>query len=76
MPLLVCHGTGDTRVSHEFSQRAFEQASEHRALRFETFEGASHTFRPSEMYWERLFSSIREWIDPTRTYFEKTKKQI
>ncbi len=44
VPLLVCHGTGDTRVSHEFSQRAFEQASEHRALRFETFEGASHTF--------------------------------
>ncbi|MDQ3741257.1 MAG: alpha/beta fold hydrolase [Actinomycetota bacterium] len=67
VPLLVCHGTEDTRIdcSHTrelVAARNVHSAGSAAAFRYEEFDGASHSFRPHAEHVQRLASTLVPWF--------------
>lgn len=67
VPLLVCHGTADTRIpySHTRSQVARRRRAE--GFRYLEFDGASHSIRPADVHWERLAFAVTSWFNGDAT---------
>lgn len=68
VPLLVCHGTADTRIDCSHSRAVARQTPDKPDFSYVEFGGASHSFRPEAQHWPRLASVIAEWVvaDPAR----------
>jgi alpha-beta hydrolase superfamily lysophospholipase len=66
-PVLLCHGTADTRIPHATTERAVEAAGGERpsALSMWLFAGASHLFRPAEQHHAALRDATAAWVDAT-----------
>jgi pimeloyl-ACP methyl ester carboxylesterase len=61
-PLLVCHGTEDTRIDCAHTRNLVAHRAQGRGFRYVEFEGASHSFRPETSCWPRLGSAITSWF--------------
>lgn len=65
-PLLVCHGSADTRIDCRHTRDLVALQSRRRAapdtFRYEEFRGASHSFRPDEAHWRRLASTVSRFL--------------
>ncbi len=61
LPLLVCHGTDDSRIPIEHSRQVFS-CSEHEGVIFAEFAGASHSFRPAQEQRSSLFRLFTHWL--------------
>jgi alpha-beta hydrolase superfamily lysophospholipase len=66
-PLLVCHGTADTRIAFSSSKKLAAErdklrASGRKSFLYEEFRGASHSFRPEAESWDRLASLVTDWF--------------
>src|SRR5262249_6444451 len=75
VPVLVCHGTADTRIP---VQTSLDAAARSRAdlVRFCLFDGASHSFRPENEHRPKLIETIVQWLRTTNrqlTTFEATR---
>ncbi len=62
VPLLVCHGTGDSRISHLHSRELAGRVTPGPHFRYTEFEGASHSFRPPELHWQNLSLTVINWL--------------
>jgi len=67
VPLLVCHGTADSRIDCAHTQALV--ATRHprspglpEGFRYAEFPGASHSFRPDDRHWQRLSSIVADWF--------------
>jgi pimeloyl-ACP methyl ester carboxylesterase len=56
-PLLLLHGTADTILPHECSERLYERAQEPRTLKL--FPGVGHRFTEAA---DELLQTVRDWI--------------
>lgn len=61
-PLLVCHGTADSRIPIAHTEAAMKHADEAQTTFFRV-PGASHSFKPSERCWPKLSRQIVDWLD-------------
>ncbi|HKP90334.1 MAG TPA: alpha/beta fold hydrolase [Thermoleophilaceae bacterium] len=66
VPLLVCHGTADTRINCEGTRKLVD-ARKRRAPKSSDFDywefsGASHSFRPSDSWWDHIASAVTTWF--------------
>ncbi len=61
LPLLVCHGTDDSRIPVEHSRKVFAGSRNESAI-FAEFPGASHSFRPAPMQRPILFDLFTRWL--------------
>lgn len=59
-PLLVLHGSADTRIPIDHTEEALAHAAFR--LTYVRLEGASHSLRPSELYWHRVSTALTDWI--------------
>jgi alpha-beta hydrolase superfamily lysophospholipase len=65
-PLLVCHGTRDSRIDFSNIQTLVKaRRRDAAAFKFFKVKGASHSFRPDITYWPALASQVSDWIDGT-----------
>ncbi|MBS1845145.1 MAG: alpha/beta fold hydrolase [Actinobacteria bacterium] len=66
MPLLVCHGTADSRVDYTHTEELVARMDRERNFRHVRFEGASHSFRPAadsgENHWVKLGDELVTWF--------------
>lgn len=65
IPLLVCHGTNDDRISCKYSRdiancRKDKNKSSH--FKYMEFEGASHSFKPESYHWAKLARDVTNWF--------------
>jgi uncharacterized protein len=65
VPLLVCHGSADTRIDCSHTRELVE-AVPRRAVEYREFRGASHSFRPDDRHWKRLSSVVGGWLTGMR----------
>lgn len=69
-PLLVCHGSADTRIDCGHTRDLVALRSRRRAapdaFRYEEFPGASHSFRPDEAHWKGLASTVSTFLSAPR----------
>jgi pimeloyl-ACP methyl ester carboxylesterase len=56
-PLLLLHGTADTILPHECSERLYERAQEPRTLKL--FPGVGHRFTEAA---DELLETVRDWL--------------
>ena len=56
-PLLLLHGTADTILPHECSERLYERAQEPRTLKL--FPGVGHRFTEAA---DELLQTVRDWL--------------
>ena len=56
-PLLLLHGTADTILPHECSERLYERAQEPRTLKL--FPGVGHRFAEAA---DELLETVRDWL--------------
>src|SRR6185437_5888712 len=56
-PLLLLHGTADTILPHECSERLYERAAEPRTLKL--FPGVGHRFTEAA---DELLETVRDWL--------------
>lgn len=66
-PLLVCHGSADTRIDCASSRKLKDERERRRGkrrstFRYEEFPGASHSFRPEDHCWDRLGAIVAGWV--------------
>lgn len=67
IPLLVCHGTADARIDCSHSRVLMERIRPaDSAPDYVEFPGASHSFRPSDAYWDKLAAKLTSWLDARR----------
>jgi uncharacterized protein len=66
MPLLVCHGTADSRVDYTHTKELLPPTECGRSFEHIPFEGASHSFRmtadSTENHWDKLGSDLVTWF--------------
>jgi pimeloyl-ACP methyl ester carboxylesterase len=62
VPLLVCHGTEDSRIDCSHSRKLVPHDSRTGRFRFLEFPGASHSFRPEDDCWPPLASVVTDWF--------------
>lgn len=62
IPLLVCHGTGDTRVECWHSRELVTHRRELRDFGYLEIKDASHSFRPGESHWDVVAATIATWF--------------
>jgi alpha-beta hydrolase superfamily lysophospholipase len=63
-PLLVCHGTADTRIDCSHSRVLMERIRSAASVpEYVEFPGASHSFRPADAYWDKLAAKVTSWLD-------------
>jgi pimeloyl-ACP methyl ester carboxylesterase len=56
-PLLLLHGTADTILPHECSERLYDSAEEPKTLKL--FPGVGHRFTEAA---DQLFETVRDWL--------------
>lgn len=61
IPLLVCHGTDDSRIPIEHTRQVFSRCK-HESVTFAEFAGASHSFRPAQEQRSRLYDLFMRWL--------------
>lgn len=61
IPLLVCHGTADSRIPIEHTLDALATSSGRQTC-FREFAGASHSFKPADRHWHELSACLRGWL--------------
>ena len=61
LPLLVCHGTDDSRIPIEHSRQVFSCSDNERII-FAEFDGASHSFKPAQEQRSSLFNLFTRWL--------------
>lgn len=63
VPLLVCHGTADTRIKYTYTEELLRSRSGSEfSFRHIKVDGASHSFRPADRCWDRLGDDLAEWF--------------
>lgn len=62
VPLLVCHGTKDTRIDSSHTRELVEARDRGQDFRYIEFDDASHSFRPENVHWRRLASAVSNWF--------------
>lgn len=70
VPLLVCHGTQDARIPLEHTESCFAAMQSSRA-ELKRFEGASHSFKPSDQHWKTLAQTVGDWLCDGRKFENK-----
>lgn len=64
LPLLVCHGTSDTRIPYVTSEKVVSRAlAADCQVQFKLFDGATHSFRPAETFHPMVIDALCSWID-------------
>lgn len=62
VPLLVCHGTADSRVDYTHTEELVARIDQESNFQHIPFEGASHSFRPAESCWGKLGDDLVTWF--------------
>lgn len=62
VPLLVCHGTADSRIDISHSRELAARVPPGQTFRYTEYDGASHSFRPPEIHWEPLSQEFTTWL--------------
>lgn len=63
IPLLVCHGTADSRIDITHNRDLARHVTPGPGFRYVEFDGASHSFKPAEQHWQRLADELAEWFE-------------
>ena len=61
IPLLVCHGTDDTRIPIRHTRQVVKRCQQDRVM-FAEFVGASHSFRPTQEQRSNLYDLFLRWL--------------
>lgn len=63
-PLLVCHGTNDTRIDCSHSRKLADarRKGSDENFSYREIPGASHSFRPDAEHWRHLASIVASWF--------------
>ncbi len=59
IPMLICHGSADTRIPIKTTRDIWASVRKPSLLEF---KGASHSFRPEDSYWVSLISETIDWL--------------
>ena len=62
VPLLVCHGTADTRIDCSHTQELVATKDLASDFAYMQVDGASHSFRPEERCWQFLAAALASWF--------------
>lgn len=62
IPLLVVHGTEDSRIDPSHTREIVAEKDSKPNFAYVEFDGASHSFRPAEAHWPVLGSTITKWL--------------
>lgn len=78
IPLLVCHGSNDSRIPVNSSRYCFEAVIEKNVKRvvFAEFSGASHSFKPLKRYRTDLMTLLIGWLRNSAIREGQSKKHI
>ena len=60
-PLLVIHGTEDTRIDIAYSDQAVKK-NKISGVEYHRIEGATHSFRPPEQNWQVVAQTLTKWF--------------
>lgn len=66
VPLLVCHGTADTRIACSHTHELVAARGLGRDFAYMQLGGASHSFRPAERCWRVLSAALTGWFGQDR----------
>ena len=62
VPLLVCHGTADTRIDCAHTQELVVKRGRDDDFAYLELCGASHSFRPADSHWQLLATALISWF--------------
>jgi alpha-beta hydrolase superfamily lysophospholipase len=77
VPLLVCHGSNDTRIPISASRHCFDAVKKKNKdkVLFAEFIGASHSFRPKKEHRKALIKLLSSWLRDRSVRQGRSRKQ-
>jgi alpha-beta hydrolase superfamily lysophospholipase len=78
LPLMICHGSSDSRIPVDSSRTSFEVAAKKNInnIVYAEFVGASHSFRPEKRCRTQLLQLLAQWLTNSEFRCGPPKKQV